>query len=240
MKKYFNTIIIFFSVSLLIFPLLFFQHIKTVSNVNSYILTNKPTIIIDAGHGGEDGGAVSVTGTLEKDLNLKIAEKLNSFLISAGYNTKMTRESDDLVLSDNDEYSKHLDLKNRADIFNSSQNNIAVSIHQNKFTQNQYYGTQIFYSSNNPKSEVLAENIKNSVVTLLQKENTRECKKAGSEILVLNNSTVPAILVECGFLSNEEEAKLLENEDYQNKLAYSIFLGILEFENTKIRNDKNG
>lgn len=240
MKKHFNIIIIVISVLLLIFPLFFFQHINAVTDVNSYKLTDKPTIIIDAGHGGEDGGAVSVTGTLEKDLNLKIAEKLNSFLMSAGYNTKMTRQSDELVLSDSDKYSKHLDLKNRADVFNSSQNNIAISIHQNKFTQNQYYGTQIFYSANNPKSEMLAKNIKNSVVTLLQNENTRECKKAGSEILILNNSTVPTVLVECGFLSNEAEAKLLENEEYQNKIAYSIFLGILEFENTKIRNDKNG
>ena len=213
MKKHFNIIIIVISVLLLIFPLFFFQHINAVTDVNSYKLTDKPTIIIDAGHGGEDGGAVSVTGTLEKDLNLKIAEKLNSFLMSAGYNTKMTRQSDELVLSDSDKYSKHLDLKNRADVFNSSQNNIAISIHQNKFTQNQYYGTQIFYSANNPKSEMLAKNIKNSVVTLLQNENTRECKKAGSEILILNNSTVPTVLVECGFLSNEAEAKLLENEE---------------------------
>ena len=237
MKKHFNEIIIIISVSLLIFPLLFFQHINKITDVNSYKLTDKPTIIIDAGHGGEDGGAVSVTGTLEKDLNLKIAKKLNAFLTSAGYRTKMTRENDRLVLNDSDQYSKHLDLQNRVDIFNSSQNNIAISIHQNKFTESQYYGTQIFYSANNEKSEILAENIKNSVVNLLQNDNTRECKKAGSEILVLNKSSVPTVLVECGFLSNETEAKLLEDEEYQNKIAYSIFLGILEFENTKIRND---
>ncbi len=240
MKKHFNAIIICISISLLIFPIFFLQHIKTVTDVNSYQLTDKPTIIIDAGHGGEDGGAVSVTGALEKDINLQIAEKLNAFLLSAGYSTKITRENDALVLSDSDSYSKHLDLQNRVDIFNSSQNNIAISIHQNKFTEGQYYGTQIFYSTNNKKSEILAENIRNSVVTLLQNNNTRECKKAGSEILVLNNSTVPTVLVECGFLSNEAEAKLLENEEYQNKIAYSIFLGILEFENTKIRNDNNG
>ena len=93
MKKHFNAIIIIFSVSLLIFPLFFFQHLNSITDVSSYKLTDKPTIIIDAGHGGEDGGAVSVTGTLEKELNLKIAEKLNSFLLSAGYNTKLTRSN---------------------------------------------------------------------------------------------------------------------------------------------------
>lgn len=240
MKTYFNTIIIVVLIFLLVFPVFFIQHIKNVTDVNSYQFTTKPTIIIDAGHGGEDGGAVSVTGTLEKDINLNIAKKLNYFLLSAGYSTKMTRDDDSSVLSDGTTYSKHNDLQNRVDVFNSSQNNIAVSIHQNKFTQNQYYGTQIFYSPNNERSEYLANNIRNSVVSLLQNKNTRECKKSGSEILILNKSSVPTVLVECGFLSNEAEAKLLDNEDYQNKIAYSIFLGILEFENTKIRNDING
>ncbi len=237
MNKRFYVIVLCISIFLFIFPLFFIQHLKSVTDVNAYQLSNKPTIIIDAGHGGEDGGAVSVTGELEKNINLKIAKKLNTFLLSAGYNTKMSRNSDKLVLSDDEPYSKRLDLQNRADIFNSSQNNIVISIHQNKFTQPQYYGTQIFYSQNNSKSEYLAENIKNSVVTLLQNENTRECKKAGSEILILNKSNVPTVLVECGFLSNEAEAKLLDEEEYQNKIAYSIFLGILEFEKTVIRND---
>ncbi len=235
MKKYFNIIILSVSLIILVYPVVFIQHIKT-DTVSSYHSINQPTIIIDAGHGGEDGGAVSVTGTLEKNINLSIAKKLESLLKANGFNTKLTRTSDNIV-SDDENIKKHNELQNRVDIFNSSVNNIVVSIHQNKFTQEQYCGTQIFYSKNNTKSELLAEKIQNSVVSLIQNENKRECKKAGSEIFILNNSNVPTVLVECGFLSNDSEAKLLDTDEYQNKIAYCIFLGIQEFENTLIRND---
>ena len=235
MKKYFNLIILSVSLIILVYPIIFIQHIKT-DTVSSYHSIDKPTIIIDAGHGGEDGGAVSVTGTLEKDINLSIAKKLESMLKANGFNTKLTRTSDNVV-SDDENIKKHNELQNRVDIFNSSVNNIVVSIHQNKFTQEQYCGTQIFYSKNNTKSELLAENIQNSVVSLIQNDNKRECKKAGSEIYILDNSNVPTVLVECGFLSNDSEAKLLDTDEYQNKIAYCIFLGIQEFENTLIRND---
>lgn len=235
MKKYFNLIILCFSIVILIFPVLFLHHIKS-ETVSSYQYINKPTIIIDAGHGGKDGGAVSVTGSLEKDINLSIALKLESLLKLNGFDTCLTRTSDNEV-SESNNTKKHDELENRVNIFNSSANNIVVSIHQNKFTQEQYSGTQIFYSKNNSKSKMLAENIKSSVVSLIQNDNKRECKKAGSEIFILDNSIVPTVLVECGFLSNTSEAKLLDTEEYQNKLAYCIFLGIQEFENTLFRND---
>lgn len=233
-----NITILCISLAVLIFPLVFFQHIKA-DTVNSYVSFNKPTVIIDGGHGGKDGGAVSVTGTLEKDINLSIAHKLERLLNANGFDTLMTRTTDNEV-SDNEEIKKHDELKNRVDIFNSSADNIVISIHQNKFTQEQYSGTQIFYSQNNSKSEILAENIKNSVVSLIQNDNKRECKKAGSEIFILDNSNVPTVLVECGFLSNYQEANSLDSEEYQNKLTYCIFLGIQEFENTLLRNDING
>lgn len=240
MKSRINVIIIYIFAFLLIFPPLFYLHLVNVTPVSSYQLAQRPTIIIDPGHGGEDGGAVSVTGSLEKDINLSISKKLNTFLTANGYNTVLTRTNDSSLSDDCNQYNKHLDLENRVNIFNSSHNNIVVSIHQNKFTQEQYSGTQVFYSQNNINSKILAENIKNSVKYLLQNDNDRECKKAGTEIFVLNESTVPTVLVECGFLSNSIEAKLLENDEYQSKIAYSIYLGILEFENTIFRNDKNG
>ena len=191
----------------------------------------KPTIVIDAGHGGEDSGAISNDGNiLEKNINLNISLLLKDLFLTNGFDVVMTRDTDISLHNPNaTSHKKHSDLQNRVDIFNSSQNNIVISIHQNKFTQEKYSGTQIFYSSNCDKSSALAEKVKSSVVTLLQPDNQRECKVAGSEIFVLNNARVPAIMVECGFLSNEAEAQKLNNNDYQSKLAYCIYLGFLEY-----------
>lgn len=201
---------------------------QTVENISDF----KPTIVIDAGHGGEDGGASAADGTLEKDINLSISMKLSSMLQLYGFDIKNIRDTDISIYDDTADtiFNKKVsDLKNRVKIFNSSQNNIVISIHQNKFEESKYYGTQVFYSSNDDKSALLAENIKTSVVSLLQNENTRQCKKAGSEIYVLNNAEVPAVLVECGFLSNPNEAEKLKSEDYQKQIAFSICLGFLEY-----------
>lgn len=189
----------------------------------------KPVVIIDPGHGGEDGGA-DANNIVEKDINLKISKKLRDFFVSNGFDVIMTRDTDiALINSDNSTFVKKDDLQKRVDIFNSSDKNIVISIHQNKFTQPQYSGTQVFYSPNNEQSKLLAEKIRASVTSLIQKDNTRQIKKAGSEIFVLNNAFTPAILVECGFLSNYEEAMMLNTDAYQSKLAYCIYLGFLEY-----------
>ena len=222
--------LLFISLVVLIVPVLFFSCSNKYTSTFNSDISDKRFVLIDAGHGGEDGGAVSVTGALEKDINLSIAKKLKQLLIINGYDVVMTR-SDDVSLSDENLKNgrKLSDLKNRVDLFNYSKNNIVISIHQNNFTDSKYSGTQVFYSNNNQNSVKLAECIKNSVVTLLQKDNSRECKKADSSIYVLDNAEVPAVLVECGFLSNENEARLLENDEYQNKIAYCLFLGFQEY-----------
>ena len=193
---------------------------------------NELTIVIDAGHGGEDGGAVAPDGTLEKDLNLCIAQKLNTLLQCAGYKTQMIRESD-ISINDSDASTtreiKVSDMHNRLAIYNSSEYNIVVGIHQNKFEQSKYNGTQIFYSKNNQDSNILAESVRNSVVSLLQPENTRELKPADSNIYLLHNAKVPAIITECGFISNQEELQKLKDDSYQQKMAFSIFCGILDY-----------
>lgn len=144
-------------------------------------------IIIDAGHGGEDGGAVSESGVLEKDINLSIANNSADLLKIFGYKVVQTRTDD--VSLDNGEDSVHsrkvADLKKRLEIFNSDKNNIVISIHQNKFSQSKYYGTQIFYSPNNSQSQNLAECIRNSVKKCLQPDNERQCKKADGSIYLL-------------------------------------------------------
>lgn len=192
-----------------------------------------PVIVIDAGHGGEDGGA-SANGLLEKDINLSIALKLRDMLTISGYKVIMTRDSDVSVYdstADTTREKKVSDLKNRAEMINSSQNNILVSIHQNKFEQSQYFGTQMFYSKNDPKSAVLAEELRKSVTGMLQPDNKRELKQADSNIYILDKAQVPAVIVECGFLSNEEEAKKLADSDYQQKMAFSVYSGIIGYMN---------
>lgn len=216
--------------AILIASSVFFFSFTSTSTVSASSNITKPTIVIDAGHGGEDGGAATSDNILEKDINLEISLKLREYLLSNGFDVIMTRETDTAIYDSAEVSNKKLsDLENRVEIFNSSENNIVISIHQNKFTQSQYNGTQVFYSANNSNSEKLAECIKSSVVNLIQPDNKRQCKKAGSEIFILNNSKVPAVLVECGFLSNDEEALKLQDDTYQTQLAYCIYLGFMEY-----------
>lgn len=203
-------------------------------SVSSENVKSMPTIVIDAGHGGEDGGAVSESGVLEKDINLSIANDTSALFYLLGFDVKQTRKTD--IALDNGEDTirkrKVSDMKKRLEIFNSSKENTIISIHQNKFSESKYHGTQIFYSPNNPKSKQLADSIKYSVKGLLQPDNERECKKADSGIYLLKNTNNPAVIVECGFISNEEECKNLLDSQYQKQMAFSITAGFLSYYNT--------
>lgn len=203
-------------------------------SVSSENVKSMPTIVIDAGHGGEDGGAVSENGVLEKDINLSIANDTSALFYLLGFDVKQTRKTD--IALDNGEDTirkrKVSDMKKRLEIFNYSKENTIISIHQNKFTESKYHGTQIFYSPNNPKSKQLADSIKYSVKGLLQPDNERECKKADSGIYLLKNTNNPAVIVECGFISNGEECKNLLDSQYQKQMAFSITAGFLSYYNT--------
>lgn len=203
-------------------------------SVSSENVKSMPTIVIDAGHGGEDGGAVSESGVLEKDINLSIANDTSALFYLLGFDVTQTRKTD--IALDNGEDTirkrKVSDMKKRLKIFNSSKENTIISIHQNKFSESKYHGTQIFYSPNNPKSKQLADSIKYSVKGLLQPDNERECKKADSGIYLLKNTNNPAVIVECGFISNEEECKNLLDSQYQKQMAFSITAGFLSYYNT--------
>lgn len=204
-------------------------------SVNSNSEIQQKIIVIDAGHGGEDGGAVD-NGILEKNINLSISQKLRDMLTAAGCKVVMTRDTDISIYdsgSSTVREKKVSDMHNRLEIANSSENNILISIHQNKFTEPQYSGTQIFYSPNNPKSAVLAEKIRLSVTGLLQPQNKRELKEENT-VYILKNSEVPAVIVECGFLSNAEEAEKLSDNEYQTKMAFAIMCGYLDFAKTGI------
>lgn len=223
--------LIILAVLLISFCIVMFSAFSNITAHTSADIDDRITVIIDAGHGGEDGGA-EVDGVLEKDINLSIADKLADTLRLCGVRVTEIRDEDISVYDDSAQTlreKKVSDLKHRVEIVNGSENNILVSIHQNKFDNSAYSGAQVFYSSNNDKSRVLAESIRNSVVSLLQNDNTRELKPANSDIYLLDNATVPAVIVECGFLSNDEERAKLLDSGYQSEMAYSIAMGVLEY-----------
>lgn len=192
-------------------------------------------VVIDAGHGGIDGGTQSANGILEKDINLQIALKLRDILESFGIKTVMTRETDVSIHSEGVEgirNQKVSDINNRYKIIEETPDALFVSIHQNYFTQEKYSGAQVFYSGNNPESEKLALAVRSSIIMNQQKGNTREIKKSGSEIYLLKKASVPAIMLECGFLSNAKEAELLQKEEYQQQIAFFTALGIIDYINS--------
>lgn len=190
------------------------------------------TVVIDAGHGGFDGGTVAADGTLEKEINLSIANRLCALLHCAGVQTVMTRTGDDSIHDPSCtsvRQQKISDIRNRLQIMTQTENSIFVSIHQNHFTQSRYHGTQVFYSGNDARSRILAQCIQSSVVSSLQPENSRQIKQSGTEIYLLYHAVRPAVMVECGFLSNPPETERLKEPQYQTQMAVAVMQGILNF-----------
>lgn len=193
---------------------------------------NNVLVVIDPGHGGEDPGSVASDGTLEKDLNLEIASLVKALCILNGTEVKMTRTEDTLLYDYYDDLENYTgkkkiyDLKNRLKIAEEHENALYLGIHMNKFSQAKYSGAQIYYSKNNVESYSVATNLSKNIKEYLQPSNKRAIKAADSSIYILNNIENPAILVECGFLSNENELELLKKEEYRAKMALVIFASI--------------
>ncbi len=192
-----------------------------------------PTIIIDAGHGGFDGGASTKDGYPEKHINLAISLYLNEYLKLLGFNTILTRDSD-ASLEDQGlntiRQKKKSDIHNRMKIMEDAENSVYISIHQNFYSVEKYKGMQVFYSRNfSETSSVLSQCIQDSATALLQPDNERQIKECGTSVYLIYNAKRPACLVECGFLSNNIEAQLLKTSDYQKKIAYCIASGIQDF-----------
>ena len=196
-------------------------------------------VVIDAGHGGEDGGASSTAGLVEKEVNLAVATYLRDLCETAGIPTVMTRTEDKLLYDRNADYQgrkKVLDLAARRAIAEEMAQKAAanggeilfVSIHMNAFPQPQYSGMQVWYGVATPRSAAIAESIQQASKTLMP-DNTRKIKESGSNIYLLDRLTTPAVLVECGFISNPAEEKLLLSADYQARLAEAIADGVEEF-----------
>ncbi len=190
-------------------------------------------IAVDAGHGGMDGGAVGYDGTLEKDINLQVAKKLKKLLKSGGAKVIMTRTKDESIHDSSAKTvreQKRSDLLKRKTIASDQGTDIFISVHMNKFEQSQYRGAQIFYADNED-SRHLAGCIKERIVPVSEKSEEREIKPAYSTMYILNGTSRPAVIAECGFLSNPEEEQLLNDSDYQDKIANALYLGICDFVN---------
>ncbi|MBQ9467423.1 MAG: N-acetylmuramoyl-L-alanine amidase [Clostridia bacterium] len=187
------------------------------------------TVIVDAGHGGEDGGAQGLYGTCEKDLNLAVALKTAKLLTDCGVRVILTRDGD-YMLGDGKKGTKKLsDLRARVDIANGQKNALLISIHMNKFPLSYCKGVQIFYSPNDGRSLEFANVLHSAVKEHLEPEKTRALKEATSAIYLLDRVRIPAVLIECGFLSNEEEAKRLTDDDCQYRFAALILCALSEY-----------
>lgn len=189
-------------------------------------------IVIDAGHGGEDGGTVGANGILEKELNLDMAIALETYLKFAGFEVVQTRTEDILLYDRNADFKgrkKMLDLAARYKIGEELMPDLFVSIHMNAFPDSRYSGLTVYYSPNDPRSYDAAARIRSDVIGKLQPDNKRELKKAGSNIYLLDRLRCPSVLIECGFLSNESECAKLSTDGYRHKLSLVIFSSISSF-----------
>jgi len=201
----------------------------TVATV-SLPVSNK-TIVLDAGHGSPDEGAESSNGITEASINLVITRKVQSLLEQSGCNVVLTRSDENGIY---DLYSKTLrekkvsDIKNRVKIGNESSADAFISIHLNKIPQSQYYGWQAFFKVNSQESEALAKSLQEELNSSIQKENKREALNITGKYII-EHVEIPIAIIECGFLSNPEEETLLQQNDYQDKIAWGIYNGIMDY-----------
>ncbi|HXK76965.1 MAG TPA: N-acetylmuramoyl-L-alanine amidase [Oscillospiraceae bacterium] len=190
-----------------------------------------PVVIVDAGHGGEDGGAVGIGDVQEKDLNLSIALKTADQLRFFGYTVLVTRTTDQMTCDDGLptlRQRKKSDIQNRLTLLEETENAFLISIHQN-FFGGYAKGAQIFYSGNNPESKTIAQIMQDAFASMLQPENERLPKKATTDIYLLYKATRPAVMAECGFLSNGTDIANLTDSGYQSRIAFVISCAMTDY-----------
>lgn len=197
----------------------------------SHVETDR-CVVIDAGHGGDDPGKVGINGALEKDINLQIAQKVAAYLEMEGVGVVMTRTDGEGLYDSGAQNKKVQDMKRRIALIEEASPVITISIHQNSYPEEYVKGAQVFYYRDSADSRMAAEIMQKSFKTRVDPENKREAK-ANASYYLLKKTTSPVIIVECGFLSNYEEAGKLSDEAYQDKVAWAVFMGIMQTLNTK-------
>lgn len=192
----------------------------------------RPLIILDAGHGGFDPGKVGVDGQLEKDINLKIVQKLKRYLELNDVQVILTRDRDEGLYGPSDSNKKSADMRRRVQIINEAKPDVMVSIHQNSYHQPEISGAQVFYYQHSEEGREFAQLMQKRFDYCLGEGNRRQAKANGSYYL-LSRSKPVSLIIEAGFLSNPEEARRLETEEYQDKIAWTVAMGILQYINKK-------
>lgn len=217
-----------------------FEVNKNSKDVMSYMPITNKVILLDAGHGGIDPGATNEDKSiLEKDINLQITLKLRELLESSGCLVLLTREEDTSLYEEEagkttrQKYNEN--LKNRRKMIEESGVDAFVSIHLNKFEQSKYYGAQTFYPEGQNDSKLLSQFIQDELKRVVDKTNQRKIKPS-KDIYLLKENKIPSVLIECGFLSNEKESKSLNDEKYQEKVAWAIYAGIQKYFGSNVHN----
>ncbi len=234
-RKMFSLLIFFIIISLSLPSVLNLMNLNKLSVNASADVYSKKTVILDAGHGGEDCGAIGIGNIYEKDLNMQITMKIGDYLRAAGYNVIYTRTEDCLLYTEEENIKgmrKIYDLRNRVKIANSYENVLFISIHMNSFGAENCSGLQVYYSVGDNDARNAALKIRESVIYRVQPGNKRTVKE-GNGLYILENSKNPALLVECGFISNPEECKKLSEKEYQKELSFAIVCGIIEYDKSK-------
>lgn len=190
----------------------------------------RPVVVLDSGHGGMDPGKIGIDGSLEKDINLQIAKRLKRYLEASGVEVVMTREDDRGLYEESDSKKKMADMRNRCAKIAKAEPDLVVSIHQNSYHQEPISGGQVFYYKTSERGKRLAEILQRRFDYVLGEQNTRQAKPNGNYYLLLHVKQ-PIVIVECGFLSNRAEAAALNSEEYQDRLAWTIHMGVMEFLN---------
>lgn len=224
-KSWKKHIIIIFT--LMIFSCFWWQ-VTQVKTMTVMAGVSQKVILLDSGHGGWDPGKVSATGTLEKDINLEITKYLQSYLEEGGATVLLSRAEDEALGQ-----SKRDDMKERINIAQEGEAELIISIHQNAFPQEKVKGAQVFYYKTSQEGKGLAEAVQNRLIVELDNGNHRQAK-ANADYYILKTDDTTAIIVECGFLSNKEEEELLKNSEYEKKIAWAIYLGIVDYYNSMV------
>ena len=214
------------------------SYAHTVISTRGLPLAGK-LIYLDAGHGGMDPGKPGTNGADEKDINLAIALKLQAYLEIGGAQVVVTRLEDEGLYTEQDQNKKRAAMQKRRDLFNESGADLMVSIHQNSFPESQYWGPQVFYQENSEEAKRLATEIQDQLNSFTSPDNTRVIKQNDS-YYILKQSEIPAVLVECGFLTNSKEEESLNDESYQKKVAWGIYAGIAAYFNIEAGNCPSG
>ena len=226
-----ETFLLLLCAFLLIFSIfLMDSHLETVLSTDIHNSDKAFTVIIDAGHGGFDSGKVGVDGTLEKDINLSISKKVAAFLEAADVKVIMTRTEDTGLYDESSDNKKRQDMQRRAALMNETDADCIISIHQNSYPEESIHGAQVFYYTGSKEGQTLATLLQKTLVKDVDPQNHRT-EKSNDSYYLLKNVSAPIVIVECGFLSNWEESKKLVDDTYQQKLAWAIHIGILQYLN---------